>query len=219
MLPLFTAFLLAAAGPPTSAELIVPQCLPSGAPAEVTGLAFPPSSEVTIARDGEPVKTVTADSAGAFETTIDVAPVDTETPVTFTGTAGAANATTTVTAVVPFGELRPDRGFIGRKVAVRYRGLRGGQPAFLHVRRGTRTVKTYRLTKAVDGCGPQTSRGRYLSKLPELEPRSNLVINGSQQDAGERPAARLKVPVVGKRAGLQVKTGYFNFVSAKFLGR
>jgi hypothetical protein len=183
IVPALAAVAAAAAAVPASAAAadVVPDlpCYLPGAPLELGGSGWTPGATWTAS--GAVSATTTVDAQGLVAAGGLSAPTITamrRTPQTFTvdATDGAQTAGATFQVVNP-GAIWNDDGDPRGRVKWTFGGLAPGEPVYVHVRRGLKTLKTTKVGRASTPCGTASKR---LRRLPL---RSSQITNGNYKIA------------------------------------
>jgi hypothetical protein len=191
----------AAAAPATT--LSTPEACVRYVPGEqtfpVVAQGFTPNTVVRLtAQDGRLLGSGVADAAGNLTTTLlGPAPegqrLEQTFQVTATDLAGVA-APPIAVPVVRFTVQIPRRARPSSRVRFRALGFPSGQPVFLHVRRGGRTLDSFSLGAAAGPCGIAQRRLRYMPLRRYRTGAYDYVFAGSPRyEASARPSIRLRV--------------------------
>jgi len=162
----------------------------------VTATGFTPNTVVRVTADGALLGTGVSDVAGTFAAALPAPPPDGVRGTVTVAAADVAGVTAPplAVAVVRFTVRIPRRARPSRRVAFRTFGFPNGAHVHLHVRRGARTLGSYRIGTAAGPCGIASRRLRYMP-LPSYRTGSyEYVFTTSPRYApAAEPAIRLRV--------------------------
>jgi hypothetical protein len=128
------------------------------------GAGFAPNAAVTIASDGAPIDTATADAAGSFQGVFNAPPIaGTRANVSITADDGQGHpAGPLALREVKISVVWPSNASARKRVLFRAYGFESGKTVYLHIRRGGKTRGRFKIGRADSPCGLTKRRLRAM---------------------------------------------------------
>jgi hypothetical protein len=128
------------------------------------GAGFTPGSAVTIASDGAPIDTATADAAGGFSGVFNAPPISgTRASVSITADDGQGHpAGPLALPEVKISVVWPSNASARKRVLFRAYGFESGKTVYMHIRRGGKTRGRFKIGRADSPCGLTKRRLRAM---------------------------------------------------------
>lgn len=197
-----TAVLSLVALPPAAhaAEIAVPACSPfleGERTVNVQGAGFAPNSRVTLKVGDQTLGTTQSDASGAFRAdafgpAFSSAKRNVQTFDLLAEDAAGTSATASL-QMTRINATLPERARPGSRVTYRVYGFTPGATVYLHVRRGSKTLKSFRIGVADAPCGTSSRRLRY---MPITDYRTGTYVYWFQTSKTYDPAvASVRLPV------------------------